>query len=171
MKKEGKKEENTLKNSNKVDMFPIDCFSLGHIIMGIITFIISSIIFLSLDLDTTWRELSLISTIGVAWFWEILENAYLLKYKYRQRQDSLFNSLLDILFCAIGGILQMVLSFVSNFIIYIIITTNIITVMLAVYFLLRQKMLQGEETKMRILLKKVTGYNFLSKKTIAIKKS
>jgi hypothetical protein len=122
--------------------------------MGIVTFLISSGIFIALEFHSTWRELSLISTIGVAWVWEIIENSILREYKFRKRQDGLFNSLLDIFFCTVGGIMQMVISFMSNFITYLFISIEIMIVISVIYILWRQKVLRGEKTEMSQLVKR-----------------
>ena len=102
--------------SSKADVgrAPIDYFSWGHVDMGVAVFLLFSLINLipssiSGNLGTvTPFWLSIVLTIVVAVVWEILENTLFVDWgiKFEGRKDSLVNSLWDILFVILGGLIM-----------------------------------------------------------------
>lgn len=83
----------------------IDYYSIGHFVMGYITYIVSIWIWSLLPFEFDIYEISLVSTLMVGIIWEILENYLLVDtpLKFEKRRDSLGNSLMDIIFVFIGG--------------------------------------------------------------------
>jgi len=96
------------KRAEHVGISPIDFFSLGHLFMGYITFLGFYGTF-SLFFGTPLNFFYLLGNIFVAIIWESVENLilYELKFKFAHRRDSVINSLMDIFFFFIGGIIAM----------------------------------------------------------------
>lgn len=121
-----------------VDICFIDFYSFGHFIFGFIT---NLIIFLIILLLTSQKFifLSAIFTINIGLFWEFFENFYLHKkgFKYDNRQDSLANSLTDILFVSIGAIVCTIITIFSLFILFVS-STLILTFSISAYEVCRR---------------------------------
>jgi hypothetical protein len=98
-----------------VNESPIDFYSIGHVVFGYTVFFLS--FWVSTLLVIEKRLYSLIVTILIGILWEILENTYLAKtkYKFDERKDSVENSLFDILFVFGGGVLSEYCSFLPVF--------------------------------------------------------
>ena len=96
------------RRAEHVGISPIDFFSLGHLFMGYITFLGFYGTF-SLFFGTPLNFFYLLGNIFVAIIWESVENLilYELKFKFAHRRDSVINSLMDIFFFFIGGIIAM----------------------------------------------------------------
>jgi hypothetical protein len=93
---------------------PLDYFSWGHIDMGVVVFLLWSMVNLlpsagvgSLIFILPFG-LSIILTIVVAIVWEILENTVLIDIglKFEGKKDSFINALFDIIFVVIGGLIM-----------------------------------------------------------------
>ena len=101
-------------SKQEVGRAPIDYFSWGHVDMGIAVFLLWSMINLIpsavvgdlIDIVPFW--LSIVLTIVVAVVWEILENTLFVDIgiKFEGRRDSLINSIWDIIFVIIGGLVM-----------------------------------------------------------------
>ena len=94
-------------NKSEMTQKPIDVYTIPHVLMGIVSYIVF-FLFLSLffdDFNTAY--ISLITVLFWAVTWEYVENFILAKtrLKFGKRQDSLENSLTDVVFTGIGGIL------------------------------------------------------------------
>lgn len=103
-----------------VDIAFFDFYSFGHFIFGYIT---NLLIFLILILITSQKFvfLSSVFTINIGLIWEFVENFYLHKkgFKYDNRQDTLANSLTDILFVSIGSIVCTIITIFSLFVLFV----------------------------------------------------
>ena len=108
-------------NKSEMTQKPIDVYTIPHVLMGIVSYIVF-FLFLSLffdDFNTAYiflspffksidvKYISIISVLFWAVIWEYVENFILAKtrLKFGKRQDSLENSLTDVVFTGIGGIL------------------------------------------------------------------
>lgn len=99
------------KTSDELSLMPIDFYSIGHILLGYISYLISYLITYIFNVPNP-IEYALISTIIVGILWELIENGELTKLKnFKPVKDSLENSLFDILFCFTGGIAGAILSY------------------------------------------------------------
>ena len=93
---------------------PIDYFSWGHIGMGVVVFLLWSLINLlpSLALGyivfPVFFWFSIVLTIITAIVWEIIENTLFVHIgiKFEDRRDSLINALADIVFVIVGGLIM-----------------------------------------------------------------
>ena len=101
------------KRTRDVNVSALDFFTLGHIVMGYITWIISFIIIWFTPYGDI-QCLSMVSTIMVGIVWEYIEN-FLLRnktsIKFEGRKDSLENSLTDIIAVVGGGSLAWFFSY------------------------------------------------------------
>lgn len=91
---------------------PIDFYSIGHILFGYISFLVSLSICVLLQTINP-IEYALVSTQCIAVMWEIFENNILIKtkYKFGKCKDSLENSLFDIIFVFLGGVAGAILCY------------------------------------------------------------
>lgn len=91
-----------------------DYYSIGHILFGYISFLVSIFIWSFLGFGAI-LELSLVSSIMVGVFWELFENTILVdtRFKFNKKQDCLENSLSDIIFVFIGAIAGIILAYIS----------------------------------------------------------
>jgi len=93
---------------------PIDYFSWGHIGMGVVVFLLWSLINLMSSLISGSLNLivpfwfSIVLTIVTAIVWEIIENTLFLHIgiKFEDRRDSLINAIADIVFVIGGGLIM-----------------------------------------------------------------
>ena len=97
-------------SKEEVGQKPIDFFSLGHIILVFICFGLSFIflkysIFVVSDIVSKLISISVVSYVAL--IWEFIENFSQsgLSIKFSKERDSLINSLSDIVFTSLGGIL------------------------------------------------------------------
>lgn len=99
---------------DEVGKAPWDYFSWGHIAMGVMTFILLSLIntipsLVSneiIDIIPWW--LMIVLAIVVALVWELLENTLFihLGVKFEGRRDSLVNAIWDVIFAIIGALIM-----------------------------------------------------------------
>ena len=98
----------------EVGKAPWDYFSWGHIAMGIMTFILLSLINTIPSLVTNeliyiipWW-LMIVLSIVVALVWEIMENTLFMEwgFKFEGRRDSLVNAIWDVIFVIIGALIM-----------------------------------------------------------------
>jgi len=91
---------------NDIDRTPIDYFSIGHVIFGYISYLVCFLITFFAEIDS-YKAYSLVATIIIGLGWELIENTFLVKtkLKYEHRTDTIQNSLFDIIFVFIGGII------------------------------------------------------------------
>ncbi len=90
---------------------PWDYFSWGHIDMGIMSYLLLSLIntipswVTQSKVDIIFWWVMLVLTIVVAVVWELMENTLFIKLgiKFENRKDSLANATWDIIFAIIGG--------------------------------------------------------------------
>ena len=96
------------RRAEHVGISPIDFFSLGHFIMGYLTFLGFYGTF-SLFFGIPLNFLYLLGNIFVSVIWEIVENVILFKlnFKFAHRRDSVINSIMDIFIFFVGGIIAM----------------------------------------------------------------
>ena len=85
-------------NKREMGVKPIDVYTIGHILMGLITYVVLNILGVS-----NWC--SLVGAIFWGIIWEYFENFILARIglKFEKRKDSLENSLTDVVFTIIGG--------------------------------------------------------------------
>lgn len=93
----------------------VDFFSLGHILMGQISFIICYLVmtyWIGNTDTTTVKKWSLIITIIFGIVWEPFENIIVWKMglKFENRRDSILNIIFDILFVILGGVLAWIIT-------------------------------------------------------------
>lgn len=89
-------------NKQEISNKPIDVYTVGHILMGVICYVI---IFSFFGMVGVSNWISLVGTILFGVVWEYIENFIISKtiLKHQKRKDSLENSLTDVVFTAIGG--------------------------------------------------------------------
>jgi len=90
---------------------PLDFYSWGHVAMGIVTFLLLSLINnipsmvegRIIPIIPWWPMILLVLLVAVVW--ELLENTLLIDMgvKFEGRRDSIENALWDIIFVVIGG--------------------------------------------------------------------
>lgn len=136
----------------------VDFFTWGHLFMGMIAFILGSLLHILLRYVIDSQEKiandfkddpfpiywSLVITIAFAIFWEVFENIVLwnLGLKFEGRQDSPINIFSDILFVSLAGLLYLIIwyllvepgSMKAAYKIYLIYTIGVIIVVIA-YFI------------------------------------
>jgi len=121
-----------------VDFAFIDFYTDGHFIFGYIAYLVVYL-FTIIFLGKNHAGFSMTITINIGLIWEFIENFYLHKrgYKYDNRRDSFANSLTDVLFVNIGGIVAGIISMfeVELFFIY---TILILMISLILYDILRR---------------------------------
>ena len=101
-------------STDEVSRKPIDYFSWGHIGMGVVVFLLWSLINLmpSLALGSivfpVFFWFSIVLTIVTAIVWEIIENTLFVHIgiKFEDRRDSFINAIADIVFVIIGGLIM-----------------------------------------------------------------
>ena len=103
------------KNKGEVNISPLDFFTIGHIVMGYISWIVAVIIifFTPLDgsttLSTADKCLAIACAIMIGIVWEYIENFGFTRskrfasVKFEGREDSLINALTDIVGVVGGG--------------------------------------------------------------------
>ncbi|MHA1343972.1 MAG: MFS transporter [Promethearchaeota archaeon] len=100
--------------TDEVGRAAIDYFSWGHIGMGIVAFLLLSLINTVPSYVTHMLiyiipyYIMILLVIIIAIVWELLENTLLLEwgFKFEGRQDSLENATWDIIFVVIGGLVM-----------------------------------------------------------------
>ncbi len=95
-------------NREEVGQKFLDFFSIGHILLGLITYAISFSVILSWGvLYNDAKFISLASTFYFGLFWELFENFTRMGMRFRTSEikDSLINSLSDILFTSLGAVI------------------------------------------------------------------
>jgi len=105
----------------------IDYFSLIHILFGLISYYLSYFIMMLIGLPIDFISgMGLAYVMNISLVWEFFENFILSKTKLKKnsRKDSLQNSLMDLVFTEIGGIIGFLR---LNIFLNIIIIQNIIT--------------------------------------------
>jgi len=132
--------------TSEVNVSVLDFFTLGHIVMGYITWIISWILVMLiialtfpitvvslLDQTPYTRCLAIAITCLVGIIWEYLENFLFTKYKtnvkFEGRKDSLQNSLTDIVAVIGGGIFGWIFSYLP-LIVFTLISIDLILALL-----------------------------------------
>ena len=90
----------------------MDFYTIGHFMFGYITCLVISIIIYLLFGEILFVGVSITITINIGLIWEFIENFYLYKrgFKFEDRIDSFENSLTDVLFVNIGGIVCGIIS-------------------------------------------------------------
>lgn len=135
---------------DKINKEPFDFFTLGHFVFGYITYIVSLAVFVCLGFIHEFfieisKPYSIIGTILVGIFWEVLENGWIYEkgLKFGDRKDSILNSHVDVLFVVIGGITS---SLVMNlpFIPALVISLVIVIVFLAMYDFYAKKLIDNK---------------------------
>ncbi len=104
--------------SEYVGRSPWDFYSWGHICTGIAAFLIFSLlitlteIFIGPPILMWWHVLSFVVIFAI--IWELFENIVLwrLGVKFENRQDSIWNSLWDIIFTTGGGLLAWLIKYI-----------------------------------------------------------
>lgn len=94
-------------NKNEMGTKPIDVYTVSHVLMGIVSYIVFFLFLRPFFLLVDTMYVSLISVLFWAIIWEYVENFILIKtrIKFGSRQDSLENSLTDVVFTGLGGII------------------------------------------------------------------
>jgi len=89
-----------------------DFYTIGHFIFGYITCLVISMIIYLFWGKIAFIGVSITITINIGLIWEFIENFYLYKrgFKFEDRIDSFENSLTDVLFVNIGGIVCGIIS-------------------------------------------------------------
>lgn len=101
-------------SKDEVSRAPIDYFSWGHLNMGVVVFLLWSMVNLLPSLangfmtDILPYGISVLLTFVVAVVWEIVENTLLLDIgiKFEGRKDSLQNAVWDVIFVVLGGVIM-----------------------------------------------------------------
>ena len=90
----------------EVGIKAIDFYSIGHIIIGYISFLVYAMIFFLMFNDYI-PIFALLYAVETGILWELLENYVLDKtyLKFNNRKDSLQNSFTDVLFDVVGGLI------------------------------------------------------------------
>lgn len=104
---------------NKADISSncgIDFFSIAHILFGYISYTLFYLFFSIINYQEVFF-ISLFITQSLGLLWEFLENFFFQNRKFMKKKDSLLNSLFDILFVTIGGIISFLFCTLSFYII------------------------------------------------------
>ena len=88
----------------EVDRYPLDVYSISHLISGIISYYISFFIFLFFMNELSAIFLSYVVALVGGLIWEFLENITFVEVKRNKRQDSPINSLTDVVLVFLGSI-------------------------------------------------------------------
>lgn len=104
------------RTKNEVNQCAVDFYSIGHVLFGYLTFFLSYFILSHIGIIET-RLYSIIAVLLVALLWELVENIMLsnTRFKFNCSKDSVENSLFDIVFCFIGGVLGEIFSFLPTY--------------------------------------------------------
>lgn len=88
---------------------PIDVCTVSHILMGIISYLVLYLFLRPIFPLIDTKYISLISVLFWAIIWEYVENFILIRTRFKigNRRDSLENSLTDIVFTGLGGIIAL----------------------------------------------------------------
>ena len=90
---------------DEVDKYLFDCFSISHLICGIILYYISFWLFMFFMYSLSAIFLSYICALVGGLVWEFAENTSLVDMKRNKRQDSPINSLMDVVLVFLGSII------------------------------------------------------------------
>lgn len=97
-------------NQNEVNLYALDFYTIGHVIFGHITHIILFFLaFMWEYKEMNEHSLCIVAIIGI--IWELIENNILTMSPFKLRQDSLNNSLMDIMCVILGGIMSAITLF------------------------------------------------------------
>lgn len=88
-----------------VDRYPFDCFSISHLVSGIISYYISFFLFCFFMDELSAVFLSYVVALVGGLAWEFIENINLVDMKRNKRADSPVNSLMDVLLVFFGSII------------------------------------------------------------------
>ena len=88
-----------------MDRYPLDVYSIAHLIAGVITYYIGFFLFLFYIDPLSAIFLSYICALVGGLVWEFIENINLVDMKRNKRADSPVNSLMDVLLVFLGAIL------------------------------------------------------------------
>ncbi|MFB6246927.1 MAG: hypothetical protein ABEI74_05045 [Candidatus Pacearchaeota archaeon] len=99
------------KSAENVSLAPFDYFSIGHIGMGVGIFLAFYLIYIyfwnkgfsEISKTSLWAIFGL--TFAAAIFWEVFENVLLLELgqKFKDRPDSIYNLVTDMIFVSLGA--------------------------------------------------------------------
>ncbi len=111
------------KCKDEVGIKAIDFYSIGHIVLGYILFLVFSVIFFVLFNDYI-PFFALVYAVEIGILWELFENYILDKtyLKFEIRKDSITNSFADVVFNLIGGFFGLILIIYLTFILVLLIT-------------------------------------------------
>lgn len=126
-----------------IDIAFFDFYSFGHFLFGFIANLMIFIIILFIT-SQKFIFLSTVFTINIGLIWEFFENFYLHKkgFKYDNRQDSLANSLTDILFVSVGSITCTIITIFSLFFLFVM-STFILIISTSIYEFFRRYTLRN----------------------------
>jgi len=102
------------KNREELSLYLFDVYSLSHIIFGHLSLLIIyffGYLFPYLEFGNLLKQQSLFISLFIGIVWELFENNILIKTKLKNEQDSLNNSLFDII-CVFIGIIIGVISII-----------------------------------------------------------
>jgi len=128
-----------------VAISPLDCFTWGHLMFGVLSFSVDLLFIVGLSLNPGlllwWSIILTLILIGVSW--DIIENTIFIEIdiKFENRRDSTINIFSDVFFVTIGGLLMLLIYLITDMRFFI--TSIIAIVILAicgVIFLIRYKM-------------------------------
>ena len=88
-----------------MDKYPLDVYSISHLIAGIISYYISFFIFFFFRNALAAVFLSYVVALIGGLVWEFYENILIIDMKRNKRQDSPINSLTDVLLVFFGSII------------------------------------------------------------------
>jgi len=133
------------KTIEDIDITPIDFFSVGHIIFGMIAYLVCNVVIYALGFHKLFQEYSFAAALIVSWLWEILENSALLRtrMKFEKRRDDLFNSLTDQGFALIGIVIMVTIQsiWIDNPIYYLVIAITVALFLYTVLLIWKKKIL------------------------------
>ncbi|NHJ26156.1 MAG: DUF2585 family protein, partial [Candidatus Lokiarchaeota archaeon] len=122
------------KSKEDISSAAIDFFSFGHLLIGYLLFIVLNAIYF-VFFENYQFFLCIISDFLCALIWELIENTlfYRKNIKFGYRRDSTLNSLSDISFLVIGGLLAL-LNFSLGFSLFLI---NTIIIFILIAFIMK----------------------------------
>ena len=126
-----------------VCLSPFDFHSIGHLILGYIIFFISYWFCLLFNIQEE-RIYSIIISLLAAVAWELIENVWLINYKFDRRKDSVENSLVDIVTTFCGSFICFFVSLLDLHL-FIILTFTIIIVAVFIMEVCAVRTLNGED--------------------------
>ncbi len=136
------------RDKEEVAVSPVDFFSIGHVLMGQLSFfVVHLVIWYGIGYHRSFEGIwCLVTSVIIGILWEPFENVVLMRYgmKFEDKRDTLVNSVFDILFVTMGGLIAFSIRYWwLNF--------TLVLLEFALFFYLRWKILVEKEMDSRLV--------------------